>query len=174
MNQNQELLLEMKSINIRKATLDDCEIIASINNEHVLIGGSSMVTSISPVEYFEEMMANFNDRELIECLEVGGEVVGFGLIKRYSDRDGYKTTCETAIYLRPNKMRMGLGSKMKLSLIERCREFGYHHLVAKVFSTNIASVEYNKKLGYEVVGEQKEVGKIDDKWVDVTIMQLIL
>ena len=69
---------------------------------------------------------------------------------------------------------MGLGTRMKLSLIDKCREFGYHHLVAKIFSTNKASIEYNRKLGYEVVGTQREVGNIDGKWLDVTIMQLIL
>ncbi len=164
----------MQNSKIRKGTLNDCEVITSINNEHILAGGSSMVTSTRSVEYFEQMMTNFNDRELIECLEIDGKVVGFGLIKRYSDREGYKTTCETAIYLRPNKMRMGLGTKMKRSLIERCKELGYHHLVAKIFSNNTASIEYNRKLGYELVGVQKEVGKINDKWVDVTIMQLIL
>ncbi len=164
----------MEKVIIRKATLKDCPIIASINNEHILVGGSSMVLATRSVAYFENMMSNFNERELIECLEIDGEVIGFGLIKRYSDREGYKTTCETAIYLRPNKMRMGLGTKMKRSLIERCKELGYHHLVAKIFSNNTASVEYNRKLGYEVVGVQKEVGKINDKWVDVTIMQLIL
>jgi len=164
----------MIDIIIRPATLRDCSVITSINNEHILAGGSSMVMEPRPVAYFEQMMNNFTNRELIECLEVDGEVLGFGLIKRYSDREGYRTTCETAIYLRSNKIRMGLGTKIKLSLIERCKEFGYHHLVAKIVTSNKASIAYNKQLGYEVVGIQKEVGKIDNKWVDVTIMQLIL
>ncbi len=164
----------MPNISIRQATLNDCEVIASINNEHILIGGSSMVTTTRSAEYFENMMQNFNGRELIECLELDGEVIGFGLIKRYSNREGYRSSCETAIYLRLTKIRMGLGTKIKLSLIERCKEFGYHHLVAKIVTSNAASIAYNKQLGYEVVGIQKEVGKIDNKWVDVTIMQLIL
>ncbi len=164
----------MQNSKIRKGTLKDCEVISSIDNEHILAGGSSMVTRPRSVDYFKNMMKNFNDRELIECLEVDGEVVGYGLIKRYSDREGYKTTCETAIYLRSSMLRMGLGSKMKLSLIERCKEFGYHHVVAKIFSSNEASIEYNRQLGYEVVGVQKEIGNINGKWLDVIIMQLIL
>lgn len=164
----------MQNSKIRKGTLKDCEVISSINNEHISAGGSSMVTTPCSANYFKQMMKSFNDRELIECLEVDGEVVGYGLIKRYSDREGYKTTCETAIYLRSSMLRMGLGSKMKLSLIERCKEFGYHHLVAKIFSSNVASIEYNRQLGYEVVGVQKEIGNINGKWLDVIIMQLIL
>jgi L-amino acid N-acyltransferase len=159
---------------IRPATLDDCEVIASINNEHIAEGLSSMETEPKSVLHFEKLMKNFNDRELIQCMVLDNEVIGWGIIKRYSDREGYSTACETTIYLRSNQVRKGFGTEMKLSLIEKCKELGYHHLVAKIFSTNIASIAYNRKLGYEVVGVQKEIGNINGKWLDVTIMQLIL
>ena len=159
---------------IRPATLNDCEVIASINNEHIAKGISSMETEPKTALHFETLMQNFNDRELIECLVLDDEVIGWGIIKRYSDREGYRTACETTIYLRSNQVRKGYGTKMKLSLIDRCRELGYHHLVAKIFSTNTASIEYNRELGYEVVGVQREIGNINGKWLDVTIMQLIL
>lgn len=163
-----------QKINIRTATLSDCEIIASINNEYIMKGSSSMETEVKSKDYFVKLMNNFNDRELIECLELDGEVIGWGIIKRYSDRPGYSTTCETTIYLRSDKIRMGFGSKMKLSLIKKCKELGYHHLVAKIFASNTASIKYNLKLGYEVVGTQKEIGYINGNWIDVTIMQLVL
>lgn len=159
---------------IRLATLEDCEVIASINNEHIALGQSSMETERKTVSHFEKLMQNFNDRELIECLVLDNKVIGWGIIKRYSDREGYRTACETTIYLRSNQVRKGFGSKIKRSLIKKCKELGYHHLVAKIFSTNIASIEYNRKLGYQVVGVQKEIGNIEGKWLDVTIMQLIL
>ena len=164
----------MQNIKIRKATLDDCEVIASINNEHIALGLSSMEIEPKTTAHFENLMKNFNDRELIQCLVLDNEIIGWGIIKRYSDREGYRTACETTIYLRSNQVRKGFGSMMKLSLIEKCKELGYHHLVAKIFSTNTASIEYNRELGYEVVGVQREIGNIDGKWLDVTIMQLIL
>ncbi len=164
----------MQKIEIRTATLNDCEVIASINNEHIAKGLSSMETEPKTAAEFEIIMNNFNKRELIQCLELDGEVIGWGIIKRYSDREGYSTACETTIYLRSNQVRKGYGSNMKISLIEKCKELGYHHLVAKIFSTNVASIEYNRKLGYEVVGVQREIGNINGKWLDVTIMQLIL
>ena len=63
---------------------------------------------------------------------------------------------------------------MKKWIIKKCRELGYHHLVAKIFSSNIASIEYNKKLGYELVGKQNEIGFVDGVWQDVTILQLLI
>ena len=164
----------MAEIEIRTATLNDCEVIASINNEHILKGESSMETELKTKADFVKLMKSFNERELIQCLEVNNEVIGWGIIKRYSDRPGYSAACETTIYLRSEQIRKGYGSKMKLSLIEKCKELGYHHLVAKIFATNKASIAYNQKLGYEIVGTQREIGNINGKWLDVTIMQLIL
>ena len=158
---------------IREATLDDCAVIASIYNEHIKNGGSTMDRELKSPEHIAKWMNDFSERELIQCLEMEGEVVGWGIIKRYSDREGYKYACETAVYLRSDKLRMGLGTKIKRSIIEKCRELDYHHLVAKIFTSNKASIEYNRKLGYEVVGNQREIGNIDGKWLDVTIMQLI-
>lgn len=163
-----------KEIVLRRATLEDSAALAEIENEHIAKGGSSMVTALRTPDYYKNVIANFNDRELIDCLVVNHQIIGLGIIKKYSDREGYSTTCETAIYLKSSYLRQGLGTKMKLHLIELCRSMKYHHLVAKIFSTNKASIAYNQQLGYEVVGVQKEVGKINGKWVDVTIMQLIL
>ena len=59
--------------------------------------------------------------------------------------EGYAKACETAIYLRSAETRKGYGTLMKKWIIEKCRELGYHHLVAKIFSSNSASIEYNKK-----------------------------
>jgi phosphinothricin acetyltransferase len=63
---------------------------------------------------------------------------------------------------------------LKRALLDRARAWGYHHLVAKIVADNVASLEYNRRFGYTVVGTQREVGYIDGAWRDVTIMQLIL
>ena len=63
---------------------------------------------------------------------------------------------------------------MKEALIARCKEYGYHHLVAKIFADNKASINYNKKFGYEIVGRQREIGFKNGRWQDVVIMQLVL
>ena len=164
----------MQKTEIRTATLNDCEVLASINNEHIIKGESSMETELKTKADFVKLMNGFNERELIQCLVVNDEIIGWGIIKRYSDRPGYSAACETTIYLQSNQLRKGYGSRIKVSLIEKCKELGYHHLVAKIFATNSASLAYNQKLGYEIVGTQREIGNINGKWLDVTIMQLIL
>ena len=41
-------------------------------------------------------------------------------------------------------------------------------------ATNTAAIEYNRRLGYETVGIQKRIGKVDGRYVDVCIMQRLL
>lgn len=55
----------------------------------------------------------------------------------------------------------------------RCRELNYHHLVAKIFAVNETSIKYNERLGYTIVGQQKEIGWKDGQWTDVVIMQYL-
>jgi phosphinothricin acetyltransferase len=126
------------------------------------------------VNEVEAWFKGFDERELIVLLEVNKITIGWGVIKRYSEREGYARACETAIYLRGSETRKGYGSKMKLWIIDKCKELGYHHLVAKIYANNKASIEYNRQLGYEIVGTQKEIGYINGQWQDVTIMQLII
>ena len=59
-------------------------------------------------------------------------------------------------------------------MIERCRAYGYHHLVAKILADNTRSIEYNLRFGYERVGVQREIGFKNGHWQDVAILQLVL
>lgn len=161
-------------VKIRVCTLADSKGIAEIYNEAIRFGGATMDDQEKPDEYFRKMIQGFSKRETFLILENSEEIIGWGVIKRYSDRFGYRFCCETSVYLKRKFLRMGFGSMMKRALIEKCREFGYRHLVGKIFSINKASIEYNLKLGYEIVGTQKEIGFKGGKWTDVTIMQLVL
>ena len=156
------------------ATIRDAPQIREVYNEHILRGGSTMDQTPKSLSEIEDWFHSFSNRELIVLLEIDERLVGWGIIKRYSDRLGYARACETAIYLKSGELRKGYGTAIKKWIIKKCKELDYHHLVAKIFSSNTASIEYNKRLGYELVGTQREIGYINGQWQDVTIMQLIL
>ncbi len=164
----------MSELELRDATPEDATAIAEIYNASIAAGGATMDQELKSAEQFQHQMAAFSPREVILLLERGDDVLGWGIIKKYSDRMGYRFACETAVYLRRDLTGRGLGTRIKLALIERCRRYGYHHLVAKIFADNVASVEYNKKLGYEVVGIQKEIGYTSGRWQDIVVLQLVL
>ena len=158
----------------RIAAITDAQPVMEIYNEHIANGNSTMDQRPKSLGEIEDWFNGFWERELIVLLEDANNVLGWGIIKRYSDREGYSKACETAIYLRSAETGKGYGTLTKKWLIKKCRELGYHHLVAKIFSSNTASIEYNKKLGYVLVGEQKEIGFANGQWQDVTILQLLI
>jgi len=156
------------------ALASDYADIANIYNEHIQQKRSTMEESIHDAAMIQKWVDAFNDREGLFVLKRENKNIGWGIIKKYSTREGYRFACETAIYLRGDETRKGYGSFIKKALIQRCKELNYHHLIAKIFAINEASIQYNLQLGYEIVGRQKEIGFKDGKWTDVVIMQYII
>lgn len=164
---------------VRAAQPADAEAIAAIYNATVDAGDASMDEAHRAAADVRRRLAELGRREAVLVLEewapgAAARVVGWGTLERYSPRAGYRFAAETAVYLRRNRVRRGLGTRVKRALIERARELGVHHLVAKVLSANRASVEYNLRLGYEIVGVQREIGWRNGQRLDVTILQLVL
>ncbi len=149
-----------------------CEAIANIYNGY--LGNGTMELSPKSAAYYEGWIMSAHDNEELWVLLLDQVLIGYGLIKRYSEREGYRLTGETSVYLHPDHIGQGHGSYIKRHILQRCRDLGYHHLVAKIWTRNEASIAYNLKLGYEIVGVQREVGYVNGEWIDGTIMQLIL
>ena len=160
-------------LKILLATVKDYAAIAKIYNEYIKGGGATMDEVLKTESEITHWVTNFNDRERLFVLKKEGITIGWGIIKKYSDRTGYRTTCETAIYLTPLEKGKGYGTFFKKYLMQICKELGYRHLVAKILGGNAVSIAYNQKLGYTIVGTQKEVGFRDGQWQDVVIMQYL-
>ena len=159
---------------VRDATAGDAARIAAIYNQAVAGGGATMDEEPWTSDSVQARMLAQDDMEGFLVLEQDGRVLGWSEYKRYSPRAGYRFAGETATYLDRSVRGQGLGTRLKEAVIARCRAVGYHHLVAKVFADNTASVRYNLRLGYEVVGTQREIGRRGGRWIDIVILQLIL
>ncbi len=164
----------MKGITIMKSRVSHYQRIADIYNEYILKHGATMVEKIHDANDILEWTRQHNAREGLFSLLLDGELIGWGVIKRYSDRYGYRFSGETSVFLTAAYVGQGYGSYFKKFLIQRAVELGYRHLVAKIFRSNELSINYNLKLGYELVGIQQQVGYKQGQWVDVTILQLLL
>ena len=86
-------------LNIRRATSDDYQVIASIYNEHIGIGISTMDEGVKTNKDIDGWEKNFNQREGLYVLKKSNKVIGWGIIKRYGEKRGYRFACETAIFL---------------------------------------------------------------------------
>ena len=158
---------------IRTYIKTDFQAIADIYNESITLGGVTMDFHAYSQDDIAAIVKKFNHRETILVAQKDDRVIGWGIIKRYSDRPGYYVCCETSIYLSFNSIGKGYGHALQNALLEQVKAFRYHHIVAKILVTNPQSIKFHQRFGFEIVGIQKEIGYYQGKWLDVAIMQLI-
>ena len=157
---------------LREAKVHDCKYIAAIYNHY--LGKSTMDLEAKDSEFYESFLLRKNAREELWVIELEKAVIGWGIIKLYSPKLGYQYTGETSVYLDIDHLNNGYGTTMKKHLLKRCKALHYHNLIARIFANNQVSIDYNQKLGYRIVGTQKEAGYINGNWQDVVIMEVIL
>lgn len=158
---------------VRAFAAADADAVAAIMNESIDARDSTMRTEPLSGEAVLAAEEARTDREALLVLEEDHGVVGWGRLRRYSDRDGYRFTGETSVFLKRSALGRGLGTQLQQALLRHARALGYHHLVAKIFADNERSIRMHRRLGYELVGVQREIGHVNGVWQDVAILQYV-
>lgn len=157
---------------IRPARLGDCAAIAAIYAQSVEARDCTMA-GVASVQEFQQLVSVPDAREALLVLEAEGQVRGWGRVKHYSPRPGYRVCGETSIFLDRQHLGRGYGRPLQAALLEKCIELQYHHVVAKIWASNKSSIHFHEAFGFTLVGVQKEVGFVNGAWRDVAILQRI-
>ncbi len=105
----------------------------------------------------------------------GGEVVGFAYASAYHARPAYRFTIEDSVYVADGMRGRGVGSRLLTVLIERCEAGPWRQMVAIVGdSDNAGSIGLHRRLGFELTGVLRSVGRKFGRWVDTPILQRAL
>ncbi len=157
---------------IRTATSIDAESVAEIYNHYVAVGGATFDLDVWTIpQTIALIQSPLPDAWLVA--QSTPRTLGWASVRRYSLRGGYRLTCETAIYLAPCAFGTGVADDLQSRIDQHCRQQGLHHAVAKIIAENHRSLSFHRRHGFEMVGIQKEIGRINDQWVDVAMMQKI-
>lgn len=159
---------------VRRAEAADAEAVAGIYTQSILARDSTMDTEPVDADTVRAWLDRLSSRETLLVVEVDGSIRGWGIVRRYSERPGYALTCETSVYLDRAWVGRGLGSRVQAVLMDHCRASGFHHVVAKIWADNAHSAALHRKFGFNLVGVQREAGRVDDRWRDVAIYQCLL
>lgn len=152
---------------IRQANQIDLNTIAEIYNQY--LGHSTMDLQPLVPNDFANLLSS--PREKLFVGSVDDTIIGWSAIKLYSKKAGYRKCCETSTYILKEHLGKGYGTKFKKFVLSECKKLGFTHIIARIFTKNKKSISYNLKLGYEIVGVQKNIGYIYGEYLDVTIMQ---
>ena len=107
-------------------------------------------------------------------LEEQGDIIGYAYAGSWKSRCAYKYSLESTIYLRPGHSGKGKGSLLYGELIGQVAKMGYHALIGGISLPNPASIALHEKLGFQKIGQFREVGHKFGKWIDVGYWELIL
>jgi L-amino acid N-acyltransferase len=159
----------------RPATVDDAEAIRAIYN--VEVETSTVTFDIVP-RTLAEQRRWIEDRSgahaAVVAVDDDGEIVGFASLSPYKDRAAYATSVEDSVYVHRDHQGVGVGRRLLTELVSRSRAHGFHALFARIVSDHEASIGLHAALGFELVGVEREVGRKFGRWLDVTVMELVL
>ncbi|MDA1029600.1 MAG: GNAT family N-acetyltransferase [Bacteroidetes bacterium] len=160
---------------IRPATLSHADSVARIYTDAILARDSTMLLEPVSALEIETKLNQLSDREtILVAVDLKETVLGWGTVKFYSDRPGYRLTCETSIFVDGSYRGQGVGTDLQIALLDFARKTGFHHVLVRIWAQNHSSISLHSKLGFTLVGIQKEIGHVDSKWIDVAVMQCLL
>lgn len=166
----------MQEMIIRKAQESDVPAITAIYNEAVI--GSTATFDLEPVSVEERLVwfSKYGGRYPLIAAEAkaSGEVIGWGCLSPYSEKDGYRFTAEHSIYVSPQYQNQGVGKALLQELLNLAQQHGFHSLIARISSENTASLNLHLGFGFVQAGVLREVGYKFDRWIDIVLMQKLL
>lgn len=163
------------TIAIRLATPADAAAVAAVYNPYVLGTAISFEEEAVPADVMAARIAAVVDGALPWLVATTPEgLAGFAHASRWKDRNAYRFTVETTVYVAPGSAGRGVGSALYGRLFERLRGLGYHSAIAVIALPNPASVALHEKFGMVRAGLFREVGFKFDAWHDVGHWQCAL
>lgn len=159
---------------IRPATTEDAAAIREIYN--VEVETSTVTFDIVPRSLADQRrwIVDRSGAHTALVAEHDGSVVGFGALSPYKERAAYSTSVEDSVYVHRDHHGEGVGRLILTELVERATAHGFHAIFARIVAGHDASIGLHRSLGFEVVGNEREVGRKFGTWLDVTVMELIV
>ncbi len=157
---------------IRNVNLKDAKAIADIYNYYI---ENTIITfeenKVSVDEMALRIKSHRPDLPWI-VYEEDGSIYGYAYASEWKSRCAYKYSVESTIYLDHTKSGKGLGTKLYRELLNLAMKSDIHAIIGGIALPNKASIKLHEKLGFEKVGQFKEVGYKFEKWIDVGYWQL--
>ncbi len=101
-------------------------------------------------------------------------ILGYAYAWPFEDREGYRFSVETSIFLRQDRLGGGIGKALYSELLTLLGQQGYVTCVARIALPNPQSERLHERLGFAKVGQFQRMGHKFDRWIDVGYWQRML
>lgn len=164
----------MSAVQIRFATIDDVARICEIHNEGIVDRVATLDLDPHTLEEETAWFTGLKPDEFVLVYENNDRVEGFAANTRYSPRQCYDGVGVLSIYISRQNRGQGVGTQLLGALIDTARAKGYRKIILRACVQNARGIALYEKLGFEKVGIHRKHGYVDNNWVDILVMEIIL
>ena len=101
-------------------------------------------------------------------------LLGFATYGPFRAWPAYKYSVENSVYVHAAQRGRGIGLQLLAAIVERARRQNYHNVVACIESSNEASRQLHRRLGFEHCGTMRHAGFKFGRWLDLEFHQRLL
>lgn len=98
-------------------------------------------------------------------------VVGWVAVSSVSDRCVYGGVVESSVYVDEGVRGQGVGRLLLERLIASTEQARIWTIQTGIFPENVPSVRLHERVGFEVVGRRRRLGKLRGVWRDVLLVE---
>jgi L-amino acid N-acyltransferase YncA len=100
-----------------------------------------------------------------------GGVVAWAALSPVQRKSAYRGVAEGSLYVREDVRGTGVGRRLTEAMIEASEHAGIWTVELWIFPENEASIALCESLGFRTVGIRERIGKRDERWRDVVVME---
>ncbi len=157
---------------VRAAVPEDAEAICAIYNGAIVERSSTFETEPRSAADFE---ARIEDTSFPLLVTDGGRgVIGWAGLASYSARPCYAGIGECSVYVAASTRGHGIGTALTEALAAAAVQCGFHKMIGKLFTDNLASVRLVERCDFHTVGVHRNHGRLDGAWRDVLVVERLL
>ena len=160
---------------VRPATADDAVQIAYIYNHYIATSHATL--ELEPVDG-DEMLRRLRTAWEADypflVFDSAGYLGGYAFGAKFFEGQAFGGSVNTAIYVRPGKDGMGIGTALYEQLLAEVRSRNFESAIAAISLPNDACVHLHEKCGFEKAAHLRNVAAKFDRMFDIGYWQLML
>jgi L-amino acid N-acyltransferase YncA len=161
------MAVDSATITIERLTRDHWPGVARVYAQGIATGNATFETEVPSWDAWDG--SHLGEHRFVALRE--GEVVGWAAVSPVSDRCVYGGVVENSVYVAEAVRGHGVGQRLLDELIASTEAAGIWTIQTGIFPENEGSIRLHERVGFEVVGRRKRLGKLNGEWRDVLLLE---
>lgn len=149
---------------IRLAKVSDAADMLAIYGPIVTETTTSFETEIPSIKEFESRIVSYGTKAPWLVAEIDHKVVGYAYATDHRSRKAYQWNQEVTVYVHPDYQKKSIAKKLYLLLFEMLKAMNFTKAIAVITLPNDGSIGFHRALGFQHIGEMKNIGFKLGKW----------